>query len=86
MRPTIRVPVRPEPDPDTPGAKIRNLRKRKGWTQEQLGALAGVPQETISAIERNARNAGPQAQSRIAFALDVRVGRIWPAPKRNGKK
>lgn len=49
---------------------IRELRKRKGWSQIQLAIAAGVSPTTISKIERGAGcNAATKAV--IAQALDV---------------
>lgn len=33
------------------GALVQRARKKRGWTQTQLGAKAGLRQETISLIE-----------------------------------
>jgi transcriptional regulator with XRE-family HTH domain len=34
------------------GDKIRTLRRKRGWSQEQLGELVGFSQSKISKIER----------------------------------
>ena len=34
------------------GDKIRTLRRKRGWSQEQLGAMVGFSQSKISKIER----------------------------------
>lgn len=33
------------------GDKIRTLRRKRGWSQEQLGAMVGFSQSKISKIE-----------------------------------
>lgn len=33
------------------GDKIRRLRRKRGWSQEQLGAMVGFSQSKISKIE-----------------------------------
>ena len=33
------------------GARIRELRRKRGWSQEQLGAMVGFSQSKISKIE-----------------------------------
>ena len=33
------------------GARIRGLRRKRGWSQEQLGAMVGFSQSKISKIE-----------------------------------
>ena len=32
--------------------RVRELRKQKGWTQEQLAEIIGVSRQTIHAIEK----------------------------------
>ena len=34
------------------GDKIRTLRRKRGWSQEQLGAMVGFSQSKISKTER----------------------------------
>lgn len=34
------------------GEKLREFRKRKGWSQKKLSAKSGIHQQTISAYER----------------------------------
>lgn len=36
------------------GSRIKEIRKSKGWTQEELAEILGIDQRTISAIERGA--------------------------------
>lgn len=54
--------------------QVRTMRRNRGWTQEQLGLKAGMPQPTISRIE-----SGKYLLSRIdiyeklAAAFDVAV-------------
>jgi transcriptional regulator with XRE-family HTH domain len=54
------------------GAKMRQFRKNKGWSQFGLARVALVDQGTISALERNAR-AGLRLNTlvRLARALGV---------------
>lgn len=33
--------------------RVKELRVRQGWTQEQLAAAAGVSRQSINSIERN---------------------------------
>lgn len=37
------------------GHRIKKIRKEKGYTQQKLSILSGVPQSTISEIERGKR-------------------------------
>lgn len=52
---------------------LRELRRRKGWTQDVLAAKSGVDQTTISGIETNPR-ANPTFDTvrKLAKALKVR--------------
>ena len=50
--------------------RVQALRKEKGWTQEQLAALAGTNQAVIQKIE-NGRSLRPRRINEIAAALDV---------------
>lgn len=59
----------------TLGQAVKNARKNKGWTQERLGAEAGLGQATISALENDelgARlDAYIQTLIKVAEALDA---------------
>ena len=59
-----------EPNRFEVGARIRELRKAKGWTQTELGDAAGLGQSAISSIEKG-KTTKPEAVSilRIAAAL-----------------
>lgn len=48
----------------TTGERLRKIRKEKKLTQDQLSAMAGIKQETISAIE-NERNLPTMASIRL---------------------
>ena len=37
------------------GENIKNLRKAKGFTQEELASMVGIRQCTLSQIERNTK-------------------------------
>ena len=53
---------------------IKEKRKKKGWTQLILAKQSGVPQPTISQIERGER-ISPSYQSiiKIAKALEITI-------------
>ncbi|MBP7051511.1 MAG: helix-turn-helix transcriptional regulator [Phycisphaerae bacterium] len=55
------------------GARVRNLRKGRGWTQEQLAEAAGRHWTYIGGIERGERNVTLQVVADIAQALDVEI-------------
>jgi transcriptional regulator with XRE-family HTH domain len=56
-----------------PVPALRHLRRLKGWTQQELADAAGVALDTISDLERGAREPRPHTMRRIAQALGVRI-------------
>lgn len=52
------------------GATIKAARMRRGWTQEQLAAAAGVSPTTVRAIEKD-RFARPSRLVEVADALGL---------------
>lgn len=67
--------VDPDLDPAFLGAsvgeRIRRLRARRGWTQQQLAAASNVNQGYLSAIERDLRTPRAATVRAISVALDV---------------
>jgi len=59
------------------GSRIRDLRKKRGWTQEQLAAVAGRHWTYIGGIERGERNITVEVVGDIARALDVNVEELF---------
>jgi len=55
------------------GARLRALRKSKGYTQATLGARCDLHQQAIQAIERGRRNPSPYTITRLADALSVPI-------------
>ncbi len=55
------------------GATIRQLRKRKGWTQDELAHQAGTTAANISRIEADKYRPGTELLGSLAFVLGVRV-------------
>jgi transcriptional regulator with XRE-family HTH domain len=53
------------------GANLRNLRKAKGWSQEQFAFEAGIHRTYISDLERGARNPTINVLEKLASCLDV---------------
>jgi len=56
------------------GAAIRELRTKRGITQEDLAHDAGVTVGTLSLVERGRSNPAWGTVKRIAKALDTTVG------------
>ncbi len=66
------------------GARIRELRKRRGWTMKQLGQRLELAESTISGYENEIRRPDMDALLRFAELFDVTVdyllGREGVAP------
>lgn len=61
-----------------PNAKLRRLRAERGMTQEQVAAAAKMQQSHYSLIERGIVSPTMRTASKIARALDVDIGEVWP--------
>ena len=58
------------------GRIIRDLRRRKGWSQEVLSGLAGIARSHLSEIETGEKNAAVDTLWRIAEALGIRMSEL----------
>lgn len=61
------------------GQKIRDLRKSKGFSQEDFAAEAGLDRTYMGSVERGERNLAAINLIRIAKALKVEVGELFPS-------
>ena len=61
------------------GDKIRNLRRIKGLTQEELGEKAGLSYKYIGEIERGQVNVSFDSLIRIVNALSVMINDLFPS-------
>jgi transcriptional regulator with XRE-family HTH domain len=59
------------------GARIRELRDAKGWSQERLAEAAYLDRSYLAGIERGLRNPSVRSLLKIANALKVRVGELF---------
>jgi transcriptional regulator with XRE-family HTH domain len=57
--------------------RISELRLARGWSQEKLAELAGVPKSTLGEIEIYKRLPKPEYLERIAEALGVPVDELY---------
>ncbi len=55
------------------GIAIQRERKKRGWTQTQLGERAGLRQETISLIESGHKAARLETILSVLAALDLEL-------------
>lgn len=60
--------------------RVRQLRKKKGWTLEQLSAACGVSRSMLSQIERNQANPTLAVAYRIAQAFAMSLGSLVDMP------
>lgn len=57
--------------PESVGNRIRELRKAKGWTQEQLAEAASLHYSYIGGVERGDRNISLETLEKIIAAFKV---------------
>jgi transcriptional regulator with XRE-family HTH domain len=60
------------------GEQIRRLRAEKGYSQEEFAAEVGIDRSYMGGIERGERNIAAINLIRIAAALNVEVGELFP--------
>lgn len=58
------------------GLLIRDRRKAKGWSQEELSFRAGKHRTFVSSIERGTKNATVNSIHAIAKAMDLTVSEL----------
>lgn len=57
-------------------ARVKALRRQKGWSQEELAHQAGVHRTFVSQIERATRIATIVSAEKFAKALGVKPGEL----------
>ena len=60
--------------------KVKQLRKKKGWTLEQLSVASGVSRSMLSQIERGQANPTLTVTCRIAQAFSISIGELVNEP------
>lgn len=60
------------------GERLRDIRRRKGVSQETLAGLAGLHRTYVSGVERGERNISLLNIERLAIALDVAMSDLMP--------
>ena len=60
------------------GFKIRECRKKKGWTQEELALESNLHRAYIGQIERGEKNIGLQNLEKIAKTLSISIRKLMP--------
>ena len=59
------------------GLRIRALREKKGWSQEQLAFEADLHRAYIGQIERGEKNIGLINLEKIAKALNIEINNLF---------
>ncbi|MNO77617.1 HTH-type transcriptional regulator SinR [compost metagenome] len=59
------------------GKRIREYRKQKNWTQEQLAEAASLHYSYIGGVERGDRNISLETLEKIATALGIPAGELF---------
>ena len=60
------------------GCRLRALREKKGWSQEELGFRANRHRNYVGSIERGERNVGVEKFAKLAKALKIRPRDLLP--------
>lgn len=61
------------------GRRIRDLRKLKGWSQEELAHRAGLHWTYVGQVERGKRNIAIVNIAKLANALNVNLSEMFSA-------
>ena len=56
--------------------RVRELRRERGWSQEELADRAGLHRTFISQIERAVKRTTIRSVSKLAKAFDVKMGEL----------
>jgi transcriptional regulator with XRE-family HTH domain len=59
------------------GLAVRRVRLSRGYSQEELSALADLDRTYISGLERGRRNPALSTLARVATALDINLSRLF---------
>jgi len=56
------------------GRKIRFLREKRGWTQQQLADMTGIGRVHVSELENGKREAGLRMLEKLASSFEIKIG------------
>jgi transcriptional regulator with XRE-family HTH domain len=59
------------------GERVRELRRAKGWSQEELAFKSGVHRTYLGGIERGERNPALKNIAAIAKALEITLSELF---------
>ncbi|MGB0960476.1 MAG: helix-turn-helix domain-containing protein [Halocynthiibacter sp.] len=64
------------------GARVRDLRKERGWTLEQAAKAAGLARSTLSKIENQQMSPTYEALKKLAEGLEISVPQLFTQPSK----
>lgn len=67
------------------GARVRELRKAAGYSQEDFALEIGLDRTYMGGVERGERNVAVLNLRKIAEGLRVTVGDLFPVSSKNSK-
>jgi XRE family transcriptional regulator, regulator of sulfur utilization len=67
-------------------ARLRELRKEKGWSQEKLAEAAEMHRTYLAGIERALRNPALENLVKLANALDITLAELFATNSPTGKQ
>ena len=59
------------------GARIRKLREKKGWSQEEFAEVSGLHRTYIGAVERGEKNLTLSTLLTLSKTLDTTIVRLF---------
>lgn len=59
------------------GKRIRKLRTRKGWSQEEFAAISGLHRTYVGAVERGEKNLTLSTMLTLAKTLGSTIGQLF---------
>lgn len=65
------------------GVRVRELRKKRGWTLEQAAMQAGLARSTLSKIENGQMSPTYEALKKLAQGLAISVPQLFTPPSKN---
>jgi len=63
------------------GNRVRQLRKEKGWSQEELSFKSGFHRTYIGMVERAERNISLKNIARVAKTFDIKIEDLFTDKK-----
>jgi transcriptional regulator with XRE-family HTH domain len=71
------VPKAPHPILKRLGNRVRELRKAKGWSQEEFADICRIDRSYMSGIERGIRNTSVLNVAKLCRALGISLSDIF---------